>query len=383
MFEDLAESIDQKRLNFNSKSALNKISKEINLSIEQEGWDDSIKAVIVLFKSRRWENTTMQFILSHWHKFGDLDAIFIILTKYYLISKEDLKYLFDRLDLSDLETVLKKSIEIKNNFNYQVMANNLISFYDEDLGGQTYLNMIDYTRDFQEKTKIDCKNIIDFFLNKKSQYIYAPIPDWINIEEGENLSLLMTLNPGKDYEDIGEEVSKLVKKAKDFFYISENIDKEDEEVDNVEVKPQMNEALLNYLNASSLEESPDIAHKANRVFGPANRYVDRNCISNPNRNGPCRMLECLCREVEDNDVYIFDKAEWFTGTCNNYRCSRRIRDRSHCVRIPAEGGGWKGCFCSIDCMSEALPFRDENMNFRIENMKASLYEDGVMDRTKT
>jgi len=388
MFEELIEYINQKKINLNIKKGRNQLNKIIQLVIDNEGWDKSIKNIIEVFKASNWDNNTIQIILSYWHQFGDLDSIFCILTKYYLISKDNLIYLFEKLELSDLETILRKSIELKDNFNYQVLANNLISFYDRDLDGQTYLNLIEYTRNFQDKTKVNCKNIIDFFISKKSQYIYAPVPEWLSIEEGENLSLLMTLNPGKDYEDVEHEVNKLVKKAKDFFYVSQEIDikekvDQEEEFDNVQVKPQLNDALINYLTSSSLEESPGVAHKANRVFGPANRFIDKNCVSNPNKNGPCRMLECLCREVDEQDVYIYDSCEWFNGSCASYKCSRKIRDRSHCVRIPLEGGGWKGCYCSFECMSDCLPFRDEDMNFRIETMKASLHEDGIMDRTKT
>ena len=240
------------------------------------------------------------------------------------------------------------------------------------------MNLIDYTRDFQHQKEHDCRPIIDFFLFKKSQYVYAPVPDWVNIKDGENLSLLMTLNPGKNYEDVEHVVEKLVKKSKDFFYVEEGKD-----IDTGSVNLTMEEALMNYLKTSSLEESSDIDHQANRVFGPVNRFPDKNCVSNPNKNGPCRMLECLCCELDGENDYNYVLYEWFTGSCDNYRCSKKIRNRSHCVRIPVEGGGWKGTFCSFDCMDSSLLFRNKDMNFRIEYMKNALHEDGIMDRTKT
>lgn len=379
MFDELIENINEKKINLTTNSGRNKLAKLINNVINSEGWDKSIKEVIKIFKTQDWNKFQIETILSYWQKVGDLDSIFVILTKYYLISKEDASWLFNKISLSDLEIILKKSIEIKDNQNYHILANNLINFYKEDLTGNEYLNLIDYVIDFQEKTQYDCKSIIDFFTFKKSQFIYAEVPDWVSIEDGENLSLLMTLNPGKNYEDVEHVVEKIAKKAKDFFYISDN----ENDIKNEGINVELEEALINYLNTSSVEESKDITHQANRIFGPANRFPDKNCISNPNKNGPCRMLECLCRELDDENDFTYALNEWFTGICNNYQCSKKIRDRSHCVRIPVQNGGWKGCFCSFDCLNNSLAFKDKDMAFRIEYMKVSFNEDGIMDRTKT
>ena len=379
MFDELVDLINEKKIKVTNKTGRAKLSKILKDKIDLEGWDKSVKEIIKVFKKQTWDNLTIQIILSHWQENGDLDSIFVILVKYYLISNEDAKWLFERLELSDLENILKKSIELNDNQNYHILANNLINLYsgDEsftDLDGNQYINLLNYVKDFQEKTQHDCKNIINFYNFKKSQYVYALVPDWVSIEEGENLSLLMTLNPGKSYEDVEHIVEKLVKKSKDYFYVKEG---------EGNISLDIEEALINYLKASSLEENPDIDHQANRVFGPANRFPDKNCVSNPNKNGPCRMLECLCCELDSENDYNYVLYEWFTGICDNFDCSKKIRDRSHCVRIPVEGGGWKGCFCSFDCMDKAILFRDKDTNFRIEYMKNALFEDGIMDRTKT
>lgn len=378
MFDELIDLINEKKIKVTNKTGRLKLSKIVKDIIDLEGWDKTIKEIIKVFIKQNWDNLTIQIILSYWHQLGDLDSVFVILIKYYLINQDDAKWLFSKLDLSDLETILKKSIELVENQNYHILANNLINLYDNDLDGEQYMNLINYTREFQNQKEHDCRTIINFFLFKKSQYVYAPIPDWVNIEDGENLSLLMTLNPGKNYEDVDHVIEKLIKKSKDFFYIEEGKD-----IDAGNVSLTMEEALMNYLKTSSLEESPDIDHRANRVFGPANRFPDKNCVSNPNKNGPCRMLECLCRELDSENDYNYTQYEWFDGVCNNYKCCKKIRDRSHCVRIPVEGGGWKGSFCSFECMEDSIPFRDKDMNFRIEYMKNALFEDGIMDRTKT
>jgi len=381
MISDILDLLKDETFKINSNKERNKLRKIIDNIIDLEGWDNSIKEIIKVCIKEKLSKDTVQIIISFWQDFGDLDIIFLILTKYYLIPRNELDYLFENLELSDLKVMIKKSIELIENQNYSVLANNLISFYDEDLRGDDYIELIEYTRVFQEKTQVDCKSIIAYFIYKKSYYVYAKIPDWVNIEEGENLSLLKTLNPGKSYEDVEDYLEKIVTKAKDFFYITpdilenKKISLENDEVEEISVKPELDYALLKFLTASSLEESSEIDHKANRIFGPVNRCNTRNCISNPGKDGPCRMLECLC--LED------DSSDWFHGNCDNYYCSKKIRDRSHAVRIPENNGGWKGGFCNFECLEDSLLFKDKDTAYRLETLKNTINEDGIMDRTKT
>ncbi len=258
MFEDLIEFVNSNKNSLNTSVGLNKIAEFVNESIERENWDKSVKNIVKVFKEQEWDKRTIQIVLSFWsERLKDLDSIFIIVTKYYIFNKEDLKFLFKNLDLSDLKTVLMKSIEIRDNTNYHVLANNLISFYEEDLNGRDYEELFKYTNFIQNKyegtNKIEIKleSVKDFFTMKKSQYIFAEIPDWVSIREGENLSLLQTVNPGLKSEDVEGALVKIVKKAKDYFYITPDIlkeEKEDEdEEEGVVLKPELNEALLQFL----------------------------------------------------------------------------------------------------------------------------------------
>ena len=167
MFEDLIDLINENKVNLNTNPGRNKISKLVNNIIERETWDKSIREIIKVFKDENWSDETVRIILSYWHQFGDLDAIFIILVKFYLLKRDDLKILFNKLQLSELEVVLKKSLEIRHNQNFHIMANNLISFYDNDIDVQLYIDLIDYAEEFQDRTKINCKGPIEFFIHKK------------------------------------------------------------------------------------------------------------------------------------------------------------------------------------------------------------------------
>ena len=39
---------------------------------------------------------------------------------------------------------------------------------------------------------------------------------------------------------------------------------------------------------------------------------------------------------------------WFSGRCDE--CGKNIQGKECCLRQPREGGGWSGCYCSLDCL---------------------------------
>src|SRR5439155_7296 len=79
-----------------------------------------------------------------------------------------------------------------------------------------------------------------------------------------------------------------------------------------------------------------------RIFGPRNAILNSECILGI--KGGCRMLSCTCKEEDDI---------WFTNSCDC--CFKKIRNISHCIRFPLEDGGWLGCYCSLDCMTQQPP----------------------------
>ena len=82
-----------------------------------------------------------------------------------------------------------------------------------------------------------------------------------------------------------------------------------------------------------------------RLFGPVNSG------SSCSRYGGCRMLTCCeFEETEEDDIMATNSylSDWFTGFCHN--CKLKINNRRHAVRLPLPGGGWKYCYCSIECI---------------------------------
>lgn len=89
----------------------------------------------------------------------------------------------------------------------------------------------------------------------------------------------------------------------------------------------------------------DLAHLiALRLFGPVNSIPEHRCSGTIAGLG-CRMLTCNCRD-----------SEWKgSQTIECQYCHQRIRDVSHSLRKPLLGGGWYGCYCSVECLLLSHP----------------------------
>ena len=86
-----------------------------------------------------------------------------------------------------------------------------------------------------------------------------------------------------------------------------------------------------------------------RRYGPVNTLVnDRLDIDHKCSNyGGCRMFLCTC--FEGNKYLDFEACEpdWFHQVCQ--WDMKIIPSRAWAWRIPLPIGGWKGCYCSVEC----------------------------------
>lgn len=102
-----------------------------------------------------------------------------------------------------------------------------------------------------------------------------------------------------------------------------------------------------------------------RVYGPVNPYPDTDFSilttdeGQPDVNvifGGARMFTDNSLEYDyENDLPVDD---WFRGYC--LQCSRRIRNYHHAVREPLLTGGWRGCYCSFDCVLKFIELDTES-----------------------
>jgi hypothetical protein len=139
------------------------------------------------------------------------------------------------------------------------------------------------------------------------------------------------------------------------------------EKSSVAVREQMLMPIIESEKRKGMRESEDLFH----LFGPsfASSGTDFSLNTPCTQWGGCRMFLCVCHERSDDDgeyVDVMDEndnndsweVEWFRGACDN--CHRRIERKHYAVRIPVSVGGWKGCFCSWDCVKLRIGL-DEKM----------------------
>lgn len=120
------------------------------------------------------------------------------------------------------------------------------------------------------------------------------------------------------------------------------------------------------------------------------------------RYGGCRMLTCyenenvardrLQDEYDSEDeagVLIpdvvekerFAELEWFDGKCQHLPCSKKIRAKHHALRMPLETGGWRGCYCSFDCIVDDIIGDNIVRLDLVGRMREQIEDVGIYDRT--
>lgn len=122
-------------------------------------------------------------------------------------------------------------------------------------------------------------------------------------------------------------------------------------------------------------------------LGPVNStYTHKqilDCHHKCHRYGGCRMLTCTEYEsisIEGNNVDIMDQhdfiADWFRESCD--KCSRRIAKRCYAIREPLLHGGWRGCYCSLECLT-SMPMNNHQA-MMVGRIKEQLSVIGIRDR---
>nr|QBK84656.1 MAG: hypothetical protein LCDPAC01_01370 [Pithovirus LCDPAC01] len=87
------------------------------------------------------------------------------------------------------------------------------------------------------------------------------------------------------------------------------------------------------------------------VYGPLNisESIDYTLMTTNTIYGGPRMFLDMSYEVDDQGENMND---WYTGKCEE--CENNIRSRRYAVRDPLLQGGWRGCFCSWECVEDRV-----------------------------
>lgn len=126
-----------------------------------------------------------------------------------------------------------------------------------------------------------------------------------------------------------------------------------------------------------------------QILGPVNPIVNGD-FSQMNhvcfKYGGCRMLFCNCYELEilsqsdetGSEPYYPNIPQWFIGYCQN--CKRKINKRCYAVRRPLPQGGWKGTFCSWNCVHLSGDMDDDLSIAYADMTQKRLIMSGISDR---
>lgn len=251
------------------------------------------------------------------------------------------------------------------NADYVLLLNKIIEKQIQEM--YIIYDRLNYNYSLEELLKINLtERNYDFLQSIIKNYVpFAAKPGWVDISEDEKKLGNRILN-FDEWICEDEEFNK-DELAQDF---KDLIGTNSTEVDSF---------IENFLDSSIEKEKiykiDNIVVNSIRVFGPIN---PSNIIC---KYGKCKMLTCDCRE--ENEV-------WFTGNCDV--CKLKIRNISHCFRMPHKNGGFFGCFCSEQCIKNKFDNLEENIpsNEDIPNHNADIHklidmlytinEYGILDR---
>ena len=343
----------------------------------------------------KFVSETIEALLEPFDEDEDLDKVIITICRCFLASKEEIKYIVQNSkNISDIKYMLSLLFTEKRNSEYQMIAENLLYCYDYDLTNEDINSLLENLIEYEQESRDSNVDDISCYLKNKRVFdreMYK-CPYWVSLNEGENIGLLATVPLGEN-EETGEEVrfDKIIDSSSSFFYqLLPKRDRYDEEKASfsiTDLPENIKDSIQVFLKASTDSEMSESGVKIGtpeRVWGPINRIIGRGCCSGPDGEGPCRMLQCECLGgdgVDDPEPYQNDgNITWFHGKCDS--CGKFIMDISHALRFPNHHGGWKGCYCSFECMKKDPPHKvTKEENILLGIMKANIDRDGIMDRS--
>lgn len=117
-----------------------------------------------------------------------------------------------------------------------------------------------------------------------------------------------------------------------------------------------------------------------RLLGPANPLFGSD--NDQLAFGGCRMLSCA---VFDFDEETGDYYDWFESQLC-LTCKKKILRRQYSLRMPLEGGGWLGIYCSFPCLRRGVDQYEEDkrrpylsIRLMVDNIERQIKEYGIQD----
>lgn len=201
--------------------------------------------------------------------------------------------------------------------------------------------LVDDENNTKIKEHLNKKTIVPYWIKNKKRKDFKPVPKIPSIKEA--LDLFM-----KDIENPDENIINTLKQQYALSTITDKI------------------LMVSHHIKLDLYDDSEIFHR----YGPVNtrEIDDYDDIDYDNdvclKFGGCRMFTCCEFESnkfkneyddnydDDNDYFI----DWYTEECEV--CEKKIIKRHYALRLPLEDGGWKGCYCSFECLRLNIQNKD-------------------------
>ena len=314
-----------------------------------------------IMKKQKYEilNITTEYFITVFSLENVVD-LFLILCSIAMFDNSILKFFSDYYtDITMISAFQRFLVMSGKKVHITLIYSRLNSIFTEKLSLGSIEDLIELTDNDGEK------NFLRGLISEQSEY--QDRPEWVNtlkheeVLKGKKNSELLELDFFKKGETYGnEEIDALTESIKLKMDLKEKERNEDFNLKNV----------VSLALSSSFEEADEGVLDPDRIFGPKNAILGKECSEGI--KGGCRMLTCMCKEDEEEDF-------WFEGVCDT--CLKRIRNCSHALRYPTEHGGWLGCYCSLECLVKNPPIDvDEYADLRIDNMVDVIEKKQIYDR---
>lgn len=383
------------------------------IKVSNLDFDHSTKLLIYLVQYCYKINSpveVLELILSSWcADDDDVDGVIGDLASMIRVQNEVLKYVCRTCgQKSTLFGVLETVVENRKgcNIGFALTADRLIAAFDSDTPPELF-NLWDGLLQAAIRTGKPKNGDAYMYIVSKLGQTSPPVPrpTWVNVHAGETLQLLRTTYKGqtpssKIIDRIRHKIESQITASQRSSESQSQTALEDN-ADADEGNPNLSQMIQMYVSTSVPEElrlldecseisdpplslnfDSNLTGRPERLWGPVNAMLDRDCSGN---EGPCRMLTCLCRDFDqacDEELSsgsLDNPDAWFTGTCD--QCRRSVLNISYAIRFPVTGGGWVGCFCSWSCLRQDPPrpiFAEESA--AIKRVKAVIEQFGILDR---
>lgn len=270
--------------------------------------------------------------------------------------------------------------------------------------GELYRLLLDEAFNSRNQTAIDFMSDLQTFYTKpvaKPKYIFNITGD----EEGEGEEL----TEESDLIDVVNDILETEIKTELPFddvdycveYLTSGLKRFDIEVVDLEATKMVLKEKLESMTDQEREAymssflSQDMVDKMNQnevllqILGPANPLVNGDFTQMNHvcfKYGGCRMLFCNCFENEllsqqdetGMEPYYPNIPQWFTGKCQH--CKREIMKRCYAVRRPLPQGGWRGTFCSFNCVHLSGDIDDDLSMTYADMAEERINSSGITDR---